>query len=768
VAKICDFGLSGHGSDKKTVSIVTHLAKGGKHTASLTSASIRTTSLTGSTLKMISGGGGTVGSGGGSGGGFGASGTGDIPPGSLFWMAPEVARGQPYSPAADVYSFAITMWEVLTRQIPYGGDRPEVVIQQVLSQGRRPEIPSDIPEPVASLIRQGWAEDPAARPTFKEIVTRLNAVLGVTGGGGSTMSGGATMGGFSGGTGGGGRFGGGGASAPTGTVTLVFTDVQGSTELWEHNPSAMRIALGLHNATARQKIREHSGYEVKTEGDAFMVAFARPRDALDWACALQLALVDLDWPEALLDHPAAARVANASSANASDKRIPAGAKRGAALLYAGLRVRIGMHTAKVQAQLDARTHRMDYFGRGVNKAARVSGKAHGGQVLLSGECLQALGGEDALGKDSPGGGGISVASLGAVHLKGIAEPVDVFQAEPAALRARTFAPIIGGGGTSVVQGGTRVDHLGSIVIEGATGSGATGAGAAIAGGAFAYSEVLGRIEAVVKKQPWIIDMSHVTLGKIIGQGSFGEVRLGKFRGQAVAVKSLLAHRLSEQHRMSFLEEMTTISHLRHANIVMFHGASVTPPAIVTEFADRGSLADILATNRSTRALSTRDKTRIALQISSAMLYLASHDPPLLHRDLKSANVLICGEANTAKICDFGLATARRASSTMSAIGTAGFMAPEVLSGDNYASSADVFAFGVLLYELIAETLPFQGLPSIRIGQAVLKGERARLPATIEVKPEFAGLIRLMKDCWAQDPLERPSFEDVSDRLSAMM
>jgi class 3 adenylate cyclase len=67
---------------------------------------------------------------------------------------------------------------------------------------------------------------------------------------------------------------------PTGTVTFLFTDIEGSTQLWEEHPDAMRLVLARHDALLRQAIQQHSGHTFKTGGDAFCVAFARPADAL--------------------------------------------------------------------------------------------------------------------------------------------------------------------------------------------------------------------------------------------------------------------------------------------------------------------------------------------------------------------------------------------------------------------------------------------------------------------------------------------------------
>ena len=89
--------------------------------------------------------------------------------------------------------------------------------------------------------------------------------------------------------------------APTGTVTLVFTDIEGSTALWEHLGADFQPALDLHDALLRSAIADHDGYEVKTEGDAFMVAFAEATDAVRFCLDVQERLHEADWPSRLLE-----------------------------------------------------------------------------------------------------------------------------------------------------------------------------------------------------------------------------------------------------------------------------------------------------------------------------------------------------------------------------------------------------------------------------------------------------------------------------------
>ncbi|HEY9854947.1 MAG TPA: adenylate/guanylate cyclase domain-containing protein, partial [Stenomitos sp.] len=205
---------------------------------------------------------------------------------------------------------------------------------------------------------------------------------------------------------------------PTGQVTLVFTDVQGSTSLWEQHTDAMRAALLQHNAELRQLLAETGGYEVKTEGDAFMLAFGDPVAAVRWCLAAQETLLGIDWPHALLSHP------DASEAQRED----------GSLLFRGLRVRMGVHTGHPECRQDPVTGRMDYFGPMVNRAARISGAAHGGQIVLGAEAwkavqphLAALGAPQAV-------------ELGRFHFKGLVEPEALVQLLPTSLGDRSFPP----------------------------------------------------------------------------------------------------------------------------------------------------------------------------------------------------------------------------------------------------------------------------------------------------------------------------------------
>lgn len=154
---------------------------------------------------------------------------------------------------------------------------------------------------------------------------------------------------------------------PTGNLAVVFTDIKSSTFLWELFPDAMRTAIKTHNDIMRRQLRIFGGYEVKTEGDAFMVTFPTPISALVWCLSVQLKLLDTQWPEEITSIQDGGLIKDENGVT----------------IYQGLSVRMGIHWGAPVLELDLVTQRMDYLGPVVNKASRVSGIADGGQITLS-------------------------------------------------------------------------------------------------------------------------------------------------------------------------------------------------------------------------------------------------------------------------------------------------------------------------------------------------------------------------------------------------
>jgi class 3 adenylate cyclase len=177
------------------------------------------------------------------------------------------------------------------------------------------------------------------------------------------------------------------SGAPSGTVTLLFTDVEGSTRLWDTERDAMAAALRRHDEILRGAIEQAGGYVFKTVGDSFCAAFSAARAGLDAALAAQRNLAAQPWP--------------------TSRPIV---------------VRMGLH-AGVCEERDG-----DYFGPAVNRAARLLSVASGGEVLVSGAAAELL--SDELPE------GVGLRELGTRQLKDLSRPERIYQVEAAFLAAR--------------------------------------------------------------------------------------------------------------------------------------------------------------------------------------------------------------------------------------------------------------------------------------------------------------------------------------------
>jgi len=147
---------------------------------------------------------------------------------------------------------------------------------------------------------------------------------------------------------------------------------------------------------------------------------------------------------------------------------------------------------------------------------------------------------------------------------------------------------------------------------------------------------------------------------------------------------------------------------------------------------------------------------MAVQVAQALEFLHSRNPPIVHRDIKSHNVLI-DENDGCKICDFGLANAREVTA-----GTPNYMAPELFAAKPYSVSVDVFALAVLLNEMFSREVPWDGYQPMDIKERVLNGERPRTPRTMPHACE--GLLR---KAWHQSAVLRPTISQVVTTLKSI-
>ena len=179
----------------------------------------------------------------------------------------------------------------------------------------------------------------------------------------------------------------------TSKAAIVFTDIQSSTKIWEADLNWMKHALKIHNNVMRTNISKHNGYEVKTIGDAFMVAFDTAAEACQFALDAQEGLYNADWPEPTCDLPSLCTSVEGA--------------------WKGLRTRMGVHVGDVDIENNPITGRADYFGPTVNKAARVEGACLGGSVAATDSVLSEIVGTSSVGTPF-------VIPIGEVELKGVA------------------------------------------------------------------------------------------------------------------------------------------------------------------------------------------------------------------------------------------------------------------------------------------------------------------------------------------------------------
>ncbi|XP_045813379.1 serine/threonine-protein kinase CTR1-like isoform X1 [Trifolium pratense] len=263
--------------------------------------------------------------------------------------------------------------------------------------------------------------------------------------------------------------------------------------------------------------------------------------------------------------------------------------------------------------------------------------------------------------------------------------------------------------------------------------------------------------------PW----NDLVLKEKIGSGSFGTVHRAEWNGSDVAVKILMEQDFHAERFKEFMREVAIMKHLRHPNIVLLMGAVTQPPnlSIVTEYLSRGSLYRLLHRPGAKEVLDERRRLSMAYDVAKGMNYLHKRNPPIVHRDLKSPNLLV-DKKYTVKVCDFGLSRLKANTflSSKSAAGTPEWMAPEVLRDEPSNEKSDIYSFGVIMWELATLQQPWGNLNPAQVVAAVgFKGKRLEIPR--ELNPQIAAIIEA---CWANEPWKRPSFASIMDSLRSLL
>jgi predicted ATPase/class 3 adenylate cyclase len=311
---------------------------------------------------------------------------------TLSYAPPEQIRGEGTDPRGDLYAAGATLYHLLTRQRP-----PDAVRRQAALADRQPDLlrpveahNPQVPPTLAALLASMLALDARARPTSaadarhalhntnlptnpQAPTVASDVLLLPTEVAPPAEPSAADL------------------ARPSGTVTLLFTDIAGSTRLWERFPSEMPDAITRHNELLLAACEQHHGFVFKNTGDGMCAAFADPSDALAAAIAGQRAL-------------AAERVGAVSS----------------------LAVRMALHTGAVHSRKN------DYLGQPLNRTARLMDAGHGGQVLLSRATQELV--RDALPAD------VTLRDMGEHRLRDLSSPEQIFQVVAPGL-ATEFPPL---------------------------------------------------------------------------------------------------------------------------------------------------------------------------------------------------------------------------------------------------------------------------------------------------------------------------------------
>lgn len=329
-----------------------------------------------------------------------------------------------------------------------------------------------------------------------------------------------------------------------------------------------------------------------------------------------------------------------------------------------------------------------------------------------------------------------------------------------------------------------------------------------------------------------LPLSDVDVRDSISKGGFGEVFEGYYLGRHVAVKKVHPYYQSDPRRVEmFLREILLMAALQHPRIVEFIGVGWSAPRhlmAVTEFMDNGDLRNVMLhykrgryasepnrSNRSNSSGAERNRTSVpftagrsshsnstgggsnsgstggerltwethklkwALQIAESLVYLHSLQPVVIHRDLKSKNVLVDADMD-AKLSDFGISREHTVDEThmTTGVGTSFWIAPEVLLGGHYDEKADVFSFGIVLSELDTEDYPYWNYKQSSNGSgqkgsgSSQTGDDSRprglhqhailgMVAAGELRPTFSttcplGVLQIAEQCLQSDPELRPT------------
>lgn len=287
--------------------------------------------------------------------------------------------------------------------------------------------------------------------------------------------------------------------------------------------------------------------------------------------------------------------------------------------------------------------------------------------------------------------------------------------------------------------------------------------------------------------PLVIDPAHIEFGERIGEGAGGVVYRGRWFDQNIAIKQLVFMAAQSPAVLSdFDREIHVWRKLRYVNVLQLFGFCIVDkiPCMVMELCEQ-SLWDVMRSAFSRPNMDVFPWTKrlsVVREIVCGMNYL--HGTGIVHRDLKSLNVLLTKDG-VVKICDFGVSKILEGSSrqdmTMDGLkGTPQWMSPEVLKGMSHTIKSDVYSFGMTMWEICMLRQPFESDGDNEAARSIfvlvsqiIQGRRPVIPeyanyAAVLPREVFDAYITMMMSCWATNPMERPTFQQILPRIHQLL
>ncbi|GFS46352.1 protein kinase superfamily protein [Actinidia rufa] len=272
----------------------------------------------------------------------------------------------------------------------------------------------------------------------------------------------------------------------------------------------------------------------------------------------------------------------------------------------------------------------------------------------------------------------------------------------------------------------------------------------------------GRVTSLETADEWMVDLSKLFLGLRFAHGAHSQLYHGIYKDEPVAVKIIrvpdddeIGGALAVKLEKQFTREVTLLSRLHHQNVIKFVASCRKPLVfcIITEYLSEGSLRAYLH-KLEKKSIPLQNLIGVALDIARGMEYI--HSQGVIHRDLKPENVLINQDFHM-KIADFGIACGEAQCDLLADDpGTYRWMAPEMIKRKSYGRKVDVYSFGLILWEMVTGTIPYEDMSPIQAAFAVVnKNLRPAIPE--DCPPAMRALI---EQCWSLQPEKRPDFWQV--------